>query len=142
MKIKLIFKVIFIYILLIGCENNIQNECITNNILELDAPSLQKTDNYYRLGFLNDYVQTFTVLEANTGSTDEYQKLTWISNKEILIDGYWTNLVNRASYTDDEGYGYTVLGVWEEFVGDTITIYCGYEDMCLDYVDSLKVIIE
>jgi len=142
MKIKLIFKVIFIYILLIGCENNIQNECFTENILELDVSSLQKAGGHYRLKFLNDYVQTFTTLKANTGSTDEYQKLTWISNKEILIDGYWINLVNKNSYTDDNGYAYTVLGVWEEFVGDTITVYCGYQDMCLDYIDSLKVIIE
>jgi hypothetical protein len=34
------------------------------------------------------------------------------------------------------------LGVWEEFLGDTVTVYCGYKDMCLDYIDSLKVIIE
>jgi hypothetical protein len=52
-------------------------------------------------------------------------------------------LVNSTSYTDGGGYAYTVLGVWEEFIGDTIIVYCGYEDMCsLRYIDSLKVIIE
>ena len=142
MKIKLVFMVIFIYILLIGCENNIQNECFTNNVLELDVPSLQKTDGYYRLEYLHDYTQTFATIRANTNSTDEYQKLVWVSNKEILIDGYWINLVNKNSYTDNDGYAYTVLGVWEEFLGDTVTVYCGYKDMCLDYIDSLKVIIE
>ena len=142
MKIKLIFTVIFTYILLTGCEDNIQEECYSNHHLEIDAPSLQKPNDYYRLEYLSDYVQTFTTLRANTNSTDEYQKLAWVSNREILISGYWTNLVNRTSYTDDDGYAYTVLGVWEEFIGDTITVYCGYEDMCFHFIDSLKVIIE
>jgi hypothetical protein len=146
MKIKLIFTVIFIYILLIGCEDNIQNECFTNNFLELDAPSLSKIDGYYRLESLHDYgyfsTQTLSTLRANTNSTDEYQKLKWISNKEILIDGYWINLVNQNSYTDGDGYAYAVLGVWEEFIGDTITVYCGYEDVCFHFIDSLKVIVE
>ena len=141
MKIKLIFTVIFIYILLIGCEDNIQNECFTNNFLELDAPSLSKIDGYYRLEFLHDYIQTFSTLRAETGSTEEYQKLAWISDKEILIENIWTNLVNKAAYTDENGDAYTVLGVWEEFIGDTITIYCGYEDMCYHFIDSLKVIV-
>ena len=116
--------------------------CFTDNLLELDVPSLQKTDGYYRLEYLHDYTQTFATIRANTNSTDEYQKLVWVSNKEILIDGYWINLVNKNSYTDNDGYAYTVLGVWEEFLGDTVTVYCGYKDMCLDYIDSLKVIIE
>lgn len=142
MKIKFVFAVIFTYILLIGCEDNIQNECFTNNVLELDVPNLQKVDGYYRLDYLNGYTQTFTTLRANTNSTDEYKKLTWISNKEILIDDYWINLVNKNSYTNNDGYAYTVLGVWEEFIDDTITVYCRYEDLCSDFVDSLKIIID
>ena len=85
MKIKLIFTVIFTYILLIGCEDNVQNKCVTDNFLELDAPSLQKVDGYYKLEYLHDYIQTFTTLKASTNSTDQHQKLTWVSNKEILI---------------------------------------------------------
>ena len=97
--------------------------------------------HYYELKFLPDYIQTFTTLRAQTGS--EYQKVSWISNKEIEIAGIRTNLVNSASYTDSDGNAYIVLGVWEEFISDRITVYCGYEDMCsLRYIDSLKVIIE
>ena len=66
-----------------------------------------------------------------------------MSNKEISIQGHWTNLVNSASYTDEEGVAHTVLGIWPEFIGDTITVYCGYTDQCdVHHVDSLKVIIE
>ena len=142
MKIKLTFWVIFTYILLTGCGYNEQEECYANHHLEIDAPSLLKTGDYYRLEFLHDYTQTFSTLRAETGSTEEYQKLAWISDKEILIENIWTNLVNRASYTDEDGDAYTVLGVWEEFIGDTITIYCGYNDMCFYFIDSLKVIVE
>ena len=38
---------------------------------------------------------------------------------------------------------YTVLGIWEEFIGDTIKVYCGYKNNCqITYTDSLEVIIE
>jgi len=134
--------VIFTYILLIGCEDNIYKECYSDYHLEIDAPDLLEINGYYRLEFLHDYVQTFSILKAETGSIREHQKLSWMSNKEISIEGIWTNLVNSASYTDENGDAYTVLGVWEEFVGDTITVYCGYEDICFNFVDSLKVIVE
>ena len=140
MKIKLIFWVIFIYILLTGCVDTI-DKCYNDYYLEIDAPSLEKSSGYYELEFLSGYIQTFTTLQAQTGS--EYQKISWISDKEIELGGVWTNLVNPVSYTDDSGKAYTVLGVWEEFISDTITVYCGYEDMCsIHYIDSLKVIIE
>jgi hypothetical protein len=140
MKIKSIFWVIFIYILLTGCADTL-DDCHSDYYLEIDAPSLEKDSGYYELEFLPDYIQTFTTLHAQTGS--EYQKVSWVSNKEIEIAGVWTNLVNHTSYTDSNGEAYTVLGVWGEFIGDTITVYCGYKDMCaLHYVDSLKVIIE
>jgi len=140
MKIKSIFWVIFIYILLIGCVDTL-DECYSDYYLEIDAPSLEKSTGYYELEFLSEYIQTFTTLRAQTGV--EYQRILWISNKEIELNGIWTNLVNSTSYTDNDGEAYTVLGVWEEFIGDTITVYCGYEDMCSSrYIDSLKVIIE
>ena len=142
MKIKLVFAVIFTYILLIGCENEARDECYSNHHLEIDAPDLLKTNGYYQLEFLHDYTQTFSTIKAETGSIEEYQKLAWISNKEILIDNAWTNLVNRYSYTNEDGEAYAVLGVWQEFIGDTITVYCGYEDMCFHFIDSLKIIVE
>ena len=139
MKLKIGFLVIYLYILLPGCADTV-DECHSNYYLEIDAPSLEKSGDYYKLEFLSDYIQTFTTLRALTGG--EYQKITWLSNRKMEINGIQTNLVNPASYTDNDGEAYTVLGVWEESIGDTITVYCGYEDMCFQYIDSLKVIIE
>ena len=99
--------------------------------------------------FLEGYSQTFTTLEVETGSHPHgsgiysNQKVKWMSNKEILIAGYWTDLVNGSSYTDADGKAYTVLGVWENFTGDTIKVYSGYTDNCnIQHVDSLEVVIE
>jgi len=61
----------------------------------------------------------------------------------VLLNGIWTNVVNTASYTNEEGIAFIVLGVWEESAGDTITIYCGYDNECeVHFMDSIKVIIE
>lgn len=94
-----------------GCEDEYKCE---GNYLEIDAPSLLKADGYYLLTFLEGYNQTFTTLRAQTGSEDIYQKLAWAANKEALINGSWTNVVNTASYTNEEGISYTVLTVLEE----------------------------
>jgi len=140
MKNNLMFLIISLYIL-IGCEET--KECDTT-YLELNASNLISNNSYYELEFLNGYIQTFTTLEAYTESITEYQKLKWLSNKEININGVWTNLVNKHSYTNEEGIAYTVLGVYKEFVGDTVTIYCAYDNTCNDtyFVDSLKIIIK
>ena len=139
--VKKIISYIFIYILLVGCESPLVCE---GCYLDIKAPNLTLDNNgYYHMEFLGSYVQTFSTLEAETGITSYNQKVKWISNKEILIAGHWTNLVNGSSYTDDNGKAYTVLGVWENFTGDTIKVYSGYTDNCnIQHVDSLEVVIE
>ena len=73
---------------------------------------------------------------------DYYQKVNWISNQEYSFGNSWVNLVNGNSYTDDEGNAYTVLSVWQEFVGDTIKVYSGYNDECnFNHIDSIGVIV-
>jgi hypothetical protein len=141
--VKKMMFYIFIYIFIIGCDGDLNQTC-PEHYLIMEAPSLNIDDNgYYHMTFLNGYSQTFSVLEAETGSTDKYQKLEWISNKEIKINGYWINLINQSSYTNDNGIAKSTLGVWQEFIGDTIKIYCGYNDNCnIHYVDSLEVIVE
>ena len=139
--VKNILKYIFIYILLVGCNSPlICEDCYLNT----GAPDLQMDENgYYHMEFLDSYVQTFSTLEAKTGIISYNQKINWVSNKEILIAGYWTNLVNGSSYTDEEGKAYTVLGVWENFIGDTVKVYSGYTDNCnILHVDSLEVVID
>ena len=139
--VKKIISYIFIYILLVGCESPLVFE---DCYLDIKAPDLTLDSNgYYHITFLDGYVQTFSTLKAETGITTYNQKVKWISNKEILIAGHWTNLVNGNSYTDDDGEAYTVFSVWENFIGDTATVYSGYTDNCnIQHIDSLKVVID
>ena len=127
------------YLLLISCEDI---QYCSEHFLEIEAPNLQYSNGFYRMEYLPQYMQTFTTLKARTGSIEQYQKLAWISDREILIRDEWTNTVNRVSYTDGQGEAYTVLSAWEQFINDTITVYCGFEDDCGErYSDSLKVVI-
>tara|TARA_Y100000034_G_C6567768_1_gene245949 strand:- start:103 stop:543 length:441 start_codon:yes stop_codon:yes gene_type:complete len=144
--VKNIIKYIFIYTLLVGCgSNGVLETCYSNCHLDVNAPSLEiDSNNYYHMAFLSGYIQTFATLEAQTGSDNSYKKVEWLSNKEMYMGhGGWANLVNGNSYSDEDGRARSVLGVWEIFVGDTITIYAGYKDKCdIQYIDSLKVVID
>ncbi len=96
------------------------------------------------MNYLQGYIQTFTTLTCYTDT--EYQKVFWYSNRQINIQfmntDNWTDVVNHSSYTDDEGECHTVLGVWDVFVNDTVTVYSFLVDECnVEYSDSLKVII-
>ena len=143
-KNKLLY--IFIYVLLIGCGDNVIGNCDSDCHIDMDAPQLTMDNNgYYHMDFLDGSIQTFSTLRVKTNS--EYEKVGWLSNKMINLKHYgfdnWTNLVNMDSYTNNNGEAFTVLGVWEEFISDTITVYSAYEDNCgIQYFDSLKVIVE
>ena len=152
--VKNIISYIFICVSLIGCDNQISNpiqsdmgEGVNNSGYYLEIESqLEYDGSYYHLVFLDGYIQTFTTLTAKTGSTYKTQELYWNTNKQYNIE-FWdtdnyTDLVNSISYTD-VGVGYSVFGPWEDFMNDTITVYCNYMDEYgLTYIDSLKIIIE
>tara|TARA_R110001583_G_scaffold74442_4_gene206284 strand:- start:54 stop:530 length:477 start_codon:yes stop_codon:yes gene_type:complete len=148
---------ILIYVLLVGCGIFEPTDCDTDCYLKISAPTLESEyvysdwvgdDEYYYMdyGYNNNQVKFVTLL-AETGSVDRYQLLTFKSNKEIWMGNQWINLVNSSSYTRDDGTTNAVLGIWPEFIGDTITVYAGYndwEDNCnagIQYLDSIKVII-
>ena len=136
---------IFIYTLLVGCntQNPLTNdECETDCYLEVSAPSLEMDENgYYHIEWLSGYYQTFSTLDATTG-TDEIVKVMWDSDSGINHSGYWVSSVNPASYTDN-GVAHTVLAAWEEQIGDTLTVYAWYRDKCdMEYTDSIKVVID
>ena len=141
--VKKLFTYIFIYTLLVGCDTLIlNNECESECFLDVKAPSLQMDGNgYYHMEWLEGYTQTFSTLDANTGS-DEIVKVLWESDSGINYSGYWVSSVNPASYTDD-GVAHTVVAAWEEQIGDTLTVYAWYQDECdIEYLDSMKVVID
>jgi hypothetical protein len=152
--VKNLFLVIFISVLITGCDNQIiepelefEEEVTEENEVSyyLDLESYLDIDEngYYIMEYLQDWNQTFTTLTAMTGSYNQYQRVAWISNKEIWMGNQWINLVNGDSYTDENGEAHSVLGVWEEFIGDTVKVYAGYNDEYNNhYLDSLEVIIK
>ena len=143
--VKKTFLYIFIYTLLVGCDtqNPLTNDvCESDCFLDIEAPSLQMDDNgYYHIEWLEGYNQTFSTLDANTGS-DVLIKVYWDSDSGINYNGHWVSSVNSASYTDN-GIAHTVLSAWEEQIGDTLTVYAQYQDDCgVEYIDSIKVVID
>ena len=159
--VKKLFTYIFIYILLIGCDVPTQpvnlepdstsdvyveeGSCISESYLILDAPGLEMDSNgYYNMKWLDGYTQIFSTLDADIGLS--YIKVAWLSDKQHNVEYMGTNelvyLVNTNSYTNGDGIAHTVLGPWENFIGDTIKVYCGYKDNCGFYhLDSLEVIL-
>ena len=143
--VKKTFLYIFIYTLLVGCNtqnplNN--NECESDFIMNVEAPELEMDENgYYHIEWLEGYNQTFATLEAIT-NTEGYNKIYWTSQEGIEYGGEFVSCVNPASYTSD-GIARQTMAVWEEMVGDTITIYAGFTDWCdVQYVDGIRIIVE
>ena len=135
---------IFIYTLLVGCDtqNPMNSECESDFIMNVEAPELEMDENgYYHIDWLAGYNQTFATLEAIT-NTEGYNKIYWTSQQGIEYGGEFVSCVNPASYTSD-GVARQTMAVWEEMIGDTITIYAGFEDWCYNqHIDSIGVIVE
>ena len=144
-----IIKYIFIYtvcVITIGCESNPmspQQESCDYCHLELTAPFLSIDENgVYQLDYIDGSLQTFTRLTAYVGYDLEY--LGWTTN--ITFEGCTWNyceeisVVNGSSYTGDDGYGHTMMGVYEGNIGQTATIWVGYYDNYgTQWLDSIKV---
>ena len=144
---------IFIYTLLVGCEqvsmltNSVEDEEIHNcesefEYMNVSAPELEMDENgYYHIEWLEGYNQTFSTLEAETNAYG-YNKIYWNCDSGITYSGEFVSCINPASYTSD-GIARQTMAVWEEMVGDTITIYAGFTDWCYDeHVDFIKVIVK
>ena len=148
--LKKMIKYIFIYttlcVLFIGCESNVfgpdGGEC-TNCYLEIEAPDLPMDKNgIYHLDFNDGGIQTFTQLRAYIGY--EYEYVEWVT--DVTFEGctwdYCEDIpvVNGASYTNEEGYGYTMMGVSTENIGMIATIWVGYYDYYGNqWLDSIRI---
>ena len=141
-----IIKYIFIYticVITIGCDNPMSIETCDYCHLELEAPDLSMDENgVYQLNYDDDALQTFTRLRAYVGYELEY--LGWTTN--ISFEGCTWNycenvpVVNPASYSNDDGYAYQMMGVYEGNVGQIATIWVGYYDNYgTQWLDSIRI---
>ena len=145
---KNIIKYIFIYtigILFVGCDNPTSVESCDYCHLDIETNLPIDENGIYHLNFNNDEIQTFTQLRAYVGY--EYEYVGWTTN--VTFEGCtWdycedVPIVNGSSYTLDDGYAYTMLGVYEENIGDVATIWVGYYDEYGNqWLDSIKVKID
>ncbi len=143
--VKNIIKYIFIYticIITIGCDNPMSNQTCDYCYLDLEAPDLPMVNGVYQLDYDDGSIQTFTQLRAYVGYEMEY--LGWTTN--VSFEGCTWNycedvpVVNQVSYSDDKGYAYQMVGVMEENIGQTATIWVGYYDYYgTQWLDSIKV---
>ena len=144
--LKKIIKYIFIYticVITIGCESNpMSNQTCDYCYLELEAPDLPMIDDVYQLNYNDGALQTFTRLRAYVGYELEY--LGWTTN--VSFEGctwnYCENIpvVNSASYSNDDGYAYQMMGVYEGNVGQIATIWVGYYDNYgTQWLDSIRI---
>ena len=141
-----IIKYIFIYticMITIGCESNpMSNQTCDYCYLELEAPDLPMIDDVYQLNYNDGSLQTHTRLRAYVGYELEY--LGWTTN--VSFEGctwnYCENIpvVNSASYSNDDGYAYQMMGVYEGNVGQIATIWVGYYDNYgTQWLDSIRI---
>ena len=144
--VKKIIKYIFIYticVITIGCDSNpLSNQTCDYCYLELEAPDLPMVNGIYQLNYNDEALQTFTQLRAYVGYELEY--LGWTTN--VSFEGctwdYCENIpiVNGASYSNEDGYSYQMMGVMEGNIGQTATIWVGYyDDYGKQWLDSIRV---
>ena len=143
--VKNIIKYIFIYtigILLVGCDNPTSVESCDYCHLDIETNLPMDENGIYHLNFNNGEIQTFTQLRAYVGYEMEYTGWTTNTFFEGCTWDYCEDIpiVNGSSYTLDDGYAYTMLGVYEENIGDVATIWVGYYDEYGNqWLDSIKV---
>ena len=142
---KNINKYIFIYtigILFVGCDNPTSVESCDYCHLNIETNLPMDENGIYQLDYNNGALQTFTRLRAYVGYELEY--LGWTTN--VSFEGctwnYCENIpvVNPASYSNDDGYAYQMMGVYEGNVGQIATIWVGYYDNYgTQWLDSIRI---
>ena len=143
--LKKIIKYIFIYticVITIGCDNPMSIETCDYCHLELEAPELPMMDGVYQLDYNDEELQTFTKLRAYVGYEMEYTGWTTNVTFEGCTWDYCEDIpiVNPASYSNDDGYAYQMMGVYEGNIGQTATIWVGYYDNYgTQWLDSIRI---
>ena len=133
---------LLIGLFLIGCSDNFEPAPDCNDCgLELYASNLQmESDGSYKLEYNQDLTQTYTMLGATT-DCGWSQHLQWETDYQYQItEGQWTSLVNPGSISDENGDAHVMFSAWEDFIGYTVTVQCGYTDECgVHYLESIKI---
>ena len=132
---------VFVLLFIIGCEDTREPDCGSCG-LDVYALNLREfSDGHYIMEYDEGLAQTYTMLGATTDCGIS-RRIQWDTDYKYRIQHDLVSLVNPASMTDEFGEGRIIFGAWEPFIGYTVTVYCGYVDLCgVEYLDSLKISI-
>ena len=154
---KKFIKYVFIYvmfILLTGCHNSIVGlDCSNDCYLDISIPlenhipvvTIDEND-FYRVEYDDEMGVGINYISVNaeTGHNG-YTRVNWMTDTEIPMGQYgeMVDVINGSSYSDENGFATTILGVWDIMVNDSITVYSGYIDDCgEEQFDLIKIIID
>ena len=133
----------------LNCEG--ESPLADSNYCNLDISTnlalLQETldeDDYYHVEWIDGNVQTFSTLELQV-NLNEYILVNWYSDTEFCIDWMYqeecVDIVNPQSVSTN-GTSNQIMAVWEEMIGDTISIYSTFNWCQTQFLDSLKIIVD
>ena len=131
---------IILLLIIVSCSSNpiTEQEPSCDCSIEVYC-NLPETDGVYELTFNDDYIQTFTSIYVET-ECGLHTRVQWDTDYQYRINTDWVSLVNPSSMTNEDGEGQIIFGVWEEFIGKTISVYGGYTDDCGNHhVDSIRI---
>lgn len=131
---------VILILIIVSCNNpttpNLEITCDCSIEVYCNLP---ETDGVYELTFDGNYVQTFTSIYVET-ECGLHTRVQWDTDYQYRINTDWVSLVNPSSMTNEDGEGQITFGVWEEFIGKTISVYGGYFDDCGNqHIDSLSI---
>ena len=142
------YKIKFILILLLfGCNTIVEPTPIYE--FELNTELEQDSNGYYHLPMITyNNSQVLHKLSVNTNNPNSPQLVSWYSDTvyEIYHMGFTQQIeiINKSSYTFDDGIAYTMFGPYMDQVGDTITILTGYIDSHTshEYMLTFEIILD
>lgn len=119
---------VLVLIFLAGCEKSVGPVDDCSSTLDMYC-NLQKQGSHYLLEWDDNHTQTFASIYVDVGD-DEIYKIGFASDVQVNVAGQWLDLVNKASYTREDGTTQTTLGVFAEQINNVVNIYGGYTDNC------------
>ena len=132
---------LILMLILTSCDEILEDEtCSSDCRINIYSDLPLDSSGVYQLTWNPSLVTTYSHLYVET-QCGLNTKVQWDSDYQYeIVEGQSTSLINPASMTDEYGNGTIVYGVWEEFIGYTVTFYGGYTDHCDNhFVDSVRV---
>lgn len=140
---RLNLLLISLSLIVIGCDDNPMS---VNQVYDFDVViENNQVDNngYYHLELESDS-QTLQKLTAYTDNPT-IQRVYWDADKTYQYDyngvTFDVDIINHASYTNDDGEAFTMFGPHPNMVGDTVNVICYYNDE-YEYFKTINIILE